>query len=54
MKNIITSHDPAPIPLRQFDWTATYDDYEPGDPIGHGATEQEAIEDLRLNTEDEE
>lgn len=36
-----------PIPLRQFDWTAVSDDYEPGQPIGYGATEQEAIADLQ-------
>ena len=38
-----------PIPLRQFDWSATYDGYEPGDPIGWGKTEQDAIDDLVLN-----
>lgn len=32
-----------------FDWTAIDDEtYEPGQPIGYGSTEQEAIEDLRL------
>jgi hypothetical protein len=35
-----------PIPPRQFDWCATFDDYEGGGPIGYGATEQEAIADL--------
>lgn len=37
-----------PIPIRNFDWQAvddnTYDG--PGSPIGHGKTEQEAIDDL--------
>ena len=45
---IKTLHDPLPMPLRQFDWCA-YDDetYDgPGSPIGNGATEQLAIEDL--------
>jgi hypothetical protein len=37
-----------PIPIRTCDWQAVRDDYEPGDPIGHGATEAEAIEDLLL------
>lgn len=50
---IKTIYDPPPIPLRQFDWCA-YDDetYDgPGSPIGHGLTEQLAIEDLLERTE---
>jgi hypothetical protein len=47
---IVTSHVYPPIPLRQFDWDAVYDGYEPGDPIGHGATEEEAIADLKNTT----
>lgn len=43
---IITTHHPPPIPLRSMDWSAARDGYEPGDPIGYGATEEEAIEDL--------
>jgi hypothetical protein len=41
-----------PIPDRSFDWCA-YDDatYEPGCPIGYGATEQEAIADLMKELE---
>ena len=35
-----------PIPERQFDYRATFDGYEPGDVMGYGATEQEAINDL--------
>lgn len=35
-----------PIPIRAFDWCATFENYEPGCPIGYGATEQEAIDDL--------
>ncbi len=35
------------IPIRGLDWAAHFDNYEPGQPIGHGATEQEAIEDLK-------
>jgi len=55
-KNIVTDFDPKPIPLRHFDWAATYDDYDAelvdGEwrsscPIGYGATEQEAIADLK-------
>ena len=37
---------PKPIPLRQFDWSAVTDNYEPGDPVGYGATQNEAIADL--------
>ncbi len=40
-----------PIPIRGLDWCAHYDNYEPGQPIGHGATEQEAIEDLKAQVE---
>ncbi len=43
---IITTHDYPPIPVRMFDWSAHRDGYEPGDPIGTGATEAEAIADL--------
>jgi hypothetical protein len=32
--------------MRHFDWQAVYESYEPGDPIGRGETEQEAIDDL--------
>lgn len=35
-----------PIPDRQFDWSAVFEDYEPGCPIGYGPTEQAAIDDL--------
>ena len=35
-----------PIPMRQFDWSAVFDNYEPGCPIGYGRTEKEAIADL--------
>ena len=41
-----TSYWAKPIPLRQFDWQATWPDYEGGDPIGHGRTETEAVSDL--------
>lgn len=45
---IKTSYDPKPIPDRRYDWHAVDDDtYEAGNPIGFGATEAEAIADLR-------
>lgn len=45
---IVTSNIYPPIPDRRFDWSATFDGYEPGGPIGFGRTEQEAIDDLLL------
>jgi hypothetical protein len=44
--NIKTSFVYPPIPVRDFDWEAYFDGYEPGDALGHGATEEEAIADL--------
>ena len=62
---IVTSYWAKPIPLRQFDWSAVDDNYDcdcdqdgffSTCPIGYGATEQEAIDDLieqlRENDED--
>jgi len=43
---IITEFVYPPIPSRDFDWQAVVDGYEPGDPIGRGPTEDEAILDL--------
>lgn len=45
---IKTSFVYPPIPIRCFDWQAyDYDTYDgEGCPLGHGATEQEAIDDL--------
>jgi hypothetical protein len=52
---IVTRFDPPPIPQRWFDWSAiddaTYDG--PGCPVGHAATEDEAIEDLMAKFEPE-
>ena len=44
--NILTHFINPPVPRRDFDWTAAYEGYEPGDPIGYGETEKEAIADL--------
>ena len=48
---IRTTHEFPPIPVRSFDWSAiddyTYDGAEDSNcPIGHGTTEEDAIEDL--------
>jgi hypothetical protein len=41
-----TSNDRPPIASREYDWSAVDDNYEPGDLIGHGSTEDAAIADL--------
>lgn len=46
MYKIITSYDYPPIPIRDYDWSAIREDYEPGDLVGTGRTEQDAIDDL--------
>lgn len=50
MDRIITNYWAKPIPLRQFDWSATYDNDEPNDAgsmrTGYGRTEQDAVLDL--------
>jgi len=42
-----------PIGDRSCDWEAVMDDYEPGCPIGRGATEQKAIDDLMWQLKDD-
>ena len=46
MGKIITSHIRPPIPVRDYDWSAVREDYDEGDFIGYGRTEQDAIDDL--------
>lgn len=46
MLKILTEYVHPPIPVRNCDWSAVTDNYEPGHPIGWGATKQEAIDDL--------
>ena len=50
-KNICTTHSPPPIPMRQFDWVALPENYDLGSPSGYGATEAEAIFDLKEQLE---
>lgn len=50
-RKVVTKFDPPPIPVRNCDWQATYEDYDLGDPIGLGATEQDAINDLKIEEE---
>ena len=47
MPAIKTASIYPPIPIRSFDWQATLGDYDEGDTVGYGATEAEAIADLR-------
>jgi hypothetical protein len=49
-----TSHICPPIPTRNCDWQATLDNYEPGEPIGHGPTEADAVCDLYIQIEQRE
>lgn len=44
---IITQYIYPPILIRRFDWSAVIDNYEPGNPIGYGETEEEAIKELK-------
>lgn len=47
-------HVYPPVPFRNHDWRATFDGYEPGDPMGAGSTKEEAIGDLLDQAYDEE
>lgn len=48
MDNIITNYEYPSIPTRNYDWSAVRQSYDQGDLIGHGKTEQDAIDDLVL------
>lgn len=47
-RKIVTKYDSAMPVFSDAQWEATFDDYSPGDCIGFGATEQDAIDDLKL------
>lgn len=53
---IITTFVYPPIPIRSLDWSAHFDGDEPDDDghmlVGRGATEGEAIQDLKERIED--
>lgn len=36
-------YDPKPVPDEAHDWVAYFDGFEPGEPIGYGATRDDAI-----------
>lgn len=54
MTRIITDNIRPPIPTRSKDWVAYYDGCEEDQEYGYGATEAEAIADLKANYDDPE
>lgn len=59
VQKIITNYDYPPIPQRSFDWSAHLDNYDGApdagfQPVGHGATEDEAVADLIRAMDDHE
>ena len=48
---IVTAHEWVSKTPYQFAWLATRDGHDAGDPIGHGPTEQAAIDDLLAQEE---
>jgi hypothetical protein len=48
---IVTRYDRLPIEERSFDWTATMDSYQAGDPVGKGDTEKAAVADLLVQVD---
>lgn len=51
MEKIITEYVYPPIPVRLWDWAATFENYEAGDFVGTGPTEHDAIANLLNETE---
>ena len=51
-RKITTEYEKTPVKNRDYDWSAFREDFDLGEPIGYGATEQEAINDL-LEKEEE-
>jgi hypothetical protein len=49
---VVTYLVSPPIPSRDFDWCATCEGYDEGDPAGWGSTAQEAVDNL-IGVEDE-
>jgi hypothetical protein len=52
MAKVITTYVHPAIPVREFDYQSTLDGYEPGEPIGWGATPAESVADLMEQIED--
>lgn len=62
---IVTTYDPKPIPGRAFDWSATTTNFDASwegsetgyvanEPVGYGATEQAAVQDLKEQLDEQE
>jgi hypothetical protein len=51
---VVTHYWAKPIPIRDFDWSAVDRNYDGGDPIGYGCTEEEAVADLLMQMLDAE
>ena len=49
---IVTEFVHPPIPVRCYDWRATFEDYDAGDLMGYGPTKEEAIADLIVQAGD--
>lgn len=52
-RKVVCSHVFPPIPCRNYDWTAWFDDVGQEGPAGYGRTESEAKQDLLDNYGDE-
>lgn len=51
--DIVTERVNPPIPSNCMDWRAYFKNRgEPGEPVGYGCTEQEAIDDLMMSVEE--
>lgn len=46
MKTILVTFVYPPVPSRNYDWQAIFQDYEPGDWVGSGMTRELAVEEL--------
>jgi hypothetical protein len=51
-RKVNISHIKPPVPSRQYDYRATFDGYDEGDPMGYGPTAQAAFDDLMAIAED--
>ncbi len=51
---VVTEYVNPPIPIRNRDWSATLDGWEPGDPHGEGPSEADAVYDLWMEIEERE
>lgn len=52
LPEIVTAYDPPPIPIRTFDWSATFEGEEELGS-GRGPTEEAAVENLLTMLSDE-